>query len=68
MGIHNWTISDGWEGIKRKCKAFPISMLLYSTWTFTFTICNFLKMKVKIKTPKEEGALKKHLSAKIAQT
>lgn len=36
--------------------------------TFPFTICNFLKMKVKIKTSKEEGALKLHLSAKIAQT
>lgn len=43
-------------------------MLLYSMWTFTFTICDFLKTKVKIKTPKEEGALKMHLSAKIAQT
>lgn len=43
-------------------------MLLYSTQTFTFTICNFLKMKVKIKTRKEEDALKMHLSAKNAQT
>lgn len=46
----------------------PNSMLLHSAQTFPFTICNFLKVKVKIKTPKEEGALKMHLSAKIAQT
>lgn len=43
-------------------------VLLYSAQTFPLMICNFLKMKVKIKTPKEEGALKMHLSAKIAQT
>lgn len=46
----------------------PNSMLLHSTETFPFTIFYFLKVKVKIKTPKEEGALKMHLSAKIAQT
>lgn len=56
------------ENVSEENVFCPYSVLLHSTQTFPYRMCNLLKMKVKIKTPKEEDALKLHLSAKIAQT
>ena len=65
--IHNYNFRQ-MRMYQRKMYSVPNSVLLYSTQTFPYRICNFLKMKVKIKPPKEEDALKLHLSAQIVQT